>query len=93
MEKTLDSVKFELVENTKFSGLVAQWITRLPTEQKIPGSSPGKVGLFRLISHAVGKASLFQSYLIMFYRESFKENKLENTTNVFSYNFKLFVKI
>ena len=25
------------------SGLVAQWITRLPTEQKIPGSSPGKV--------------------------------------------------
>ena len=26
-------------------GLVAQWITRLPTEQKIPGSSPGKVEL------------------------------------------------
>ena len=23
-------------------GLVAQWITRLPTEQKIPGSSPGE---------------------------------------------------
>ena len=25
------------------SGLVAQWITRLPTEQKIPGSSPGEL--------------------------------------------------
>ena len=24
-------------------GLVAQWITRLPTEQKIPGSNPGKL--------------------------------------------------
>ena len=24
-------------------GLVAQWITRLPTEQKIPGSNPGGV--------------------------------------------------
>ena len=29
-----------------FSGLVAQWITRLPTEQKIPGSSPGKIAYF-----------------------------------------------
>ena len=28
------------------TGLVAQWITRLPTEQKIPGSSPGKFGKF-----------------------------------------------
>lgn len=27
-------------------GLVAQWITRLPTEQKIPGSNPGKLELF-----------------------------------------------
>ena len=27
-------------------GLVAQWITRLPTEQKIPGSSPGKIAYF-----------------------------------------------
>ena len=26
-------------------GLVAQWITRLPTEQKIPGSSPGVLGI------------------------------------------------
>ena len=24
-------------------GLVAQWITRLTTDQKIPGSNPGKV--------------------------------------------------
>ena len=32
----------------KTQGLVAQWITRLPTEQKIPGSSPGKVAVFEL---------------------------------------------
>ena len=25
------------------TGLVAQWITRLTTDQKIPGSNPGKV--------------------------------------------------
>jgi hypothetical protein len=24
-------------------GLVAQWITRLTTDQKIPGSTPGKI--------------------------------------------------
>ena len=24
-------------------GLVAQWITRLTTDQKIPGSNPGKI--------------------------------------------------
>ena len=29
-----------------YCGLVAQWITRLPTEQKIPGSSPGKIDSF-----------------------------------------------
>ena len=28
-------------------GLVAQWITRLTTDQKIPGSNPGKVGFFK----------------------------------------------
>ena len=27
-------------------GPVAQWITRLPTEQKIPGSNPGWFGIF-----------------------------------------------
>ena len=27
-------------------GLVAQWITRLTTDQKIPGSNPGKLELF-----------------------------------------------
>ena len=25
---------------------MAQWITRLPTEQKIPGSTPGRLGMF-----------------------------------------------
>ena len=28
------------------SGPVAQWITRLTTDQKIPGSNPGKVDFF-----------------------------------------------
>ena len=28
-------------------GLVAQWITRLTTDQKIPGSNPGKVDFFK----------------------------------------------
>ena len=27
-------------------GFVAQWITRLPTEQKIPGSTPGRLASF-----------------------------------------------
>ena len=27
-------------------GFVAQWITRLPTEQKIPGSTPGRLENF-----------------------------------------------
>ena len=28
------------------TGLMAQWITRLPTEQKIAGSSPAEIGVF-----------------------------------------------
>ena len=28
------------------SGPVAQWITRLTTDQKIPGSNPGRFGSF-----------------------------------------------
>ena len=34
-------------------GLVAQWITRLPTEQKIPGSSPGKIGFFSFYQNLI----------------------------------------
>merc|ERR1712240_546756 len=33
-------------EKTHSQGLVAQWITRLTTDQKIPGSNPGKVEFF-----------------------------------------------
>jgi hypothetical protein len=29
-----------------YNGLVAQWITRLTTDQKIPGSTPGKIVFF-----------------------------------------------
>ena len=28
------------------SGLVAQWITRLTTDQKIAGSNPAEIGIF-----------------------------------------------
>ena len=34
-------IKHELVPVFRQRGRVAQWITRLPTEQKIPGSNPG----------------------------------------------------
>ena len=37
--------EFNVYYVTNKRGLVAQWITRLPTEQKIPGSSPGKVDI------------------------------------------------
>ena len=30
-------------------GLVAQWITRLTTDQKIPGSNPGRFGAFAIM--------------------------------------------
>ena len=33
-------------EKLNFGGLVAQWITRLTTDQKIPGSNPGKLENF-----------------------------------------------
>ena len=32
----------------KFIGLVAQWITRLTTDQEIPGSTPGRLDLIGL---------------------------------------------
>ena len=34
---------FQKITISDNSGLVAQWITRLPTEQKIAGSSPAEV--------------------------------------------------
>ena len=43
------------------SGLVAQWITRLPTEQKIPGSSPGKI--YFLYFCSIIKASTLTCFL------------------------------
>ena len=33
------------------TGPVAQWITRLTTDQKIPGSNPGRIGGFDLPAH------------------------------------------
>ena len=45
--------KFEIIlarQNTLIqpSGPVAQWITRLTTDQKIPGSNPGRFDTFQL---------------------------------------------
>ena len=41
----LNIVLIELID----TGFVAQWITRLPTEQKIPGSTPGRLDFFFLL--------------------------------------------
>ena len=41
----VSQVNFHLKYTVK-RGPVAQWITRLPTEQKIAGSSPAEVGCF-----------------------------------------------
>ena len=46
-------LKFEIIlarQNTlsHLSGPVAQWITRLTTDQKIPGSNPGRFDAFQL---------------------------------------------
>ena len=35
-----------LLNIIQYSGPVAQWITRLPTEQKIAGSIPARIVLF-----------------------------------------------
>ena len=36
------------IEPSIVTGPVAQWITRLTTDQKIPGSNPGRFGTFLL---------------------------------------------
>ena len=46
-------LKFEIIlarQNTlsHLSGPVAQWITRLTTDQKIPGSNPGRFVTFQV---------------------------------------------
>ena len=40
---------------------MAQWITRLPTEQKIPGSNPGKFGHFLFF---IKKKKVFQTIIV-----------------------------
>ena len=39
----------DYVSRFSHNGRVAQWITRLPTEQKIPGSNPGALNKVFLI--------------------------------------------
>ena len=39
----------EIMSSHEQRGLVAQRITRLPTEQKIPGSNPGKLVIILVI--------------------------------------------
>ena len=52
-------VCLSLLHCHKCVGLVAQWITRLTTDQKIPGSNPGKIGFSYRISYIF--SSLFSS--------------------------------
>ena len=37
---------------------MAQWITRLTTDQKIPGSNPGKIGFSYRISYIFNSLSV-----------------------------------
>ena len=46
------------------SGPVAQWITRLTTDQKIPGSNPGRFDCFILFSVYVAFSNLQNGHLI-----------------------------
>ena len=41
--------------NVKRRGPVAQWITRLPTEQKIAGSIPAWIGIFAKFNYYLNR--------------------------------------
>ena len=41
----LQSLEYYVFLKHVYNGLVAQWITRLTTDQKIAGSNPAKIGL------------------------------------------------
>ena len=43
----IDHVSYFL--ESRYKGPVAQWITRLTTDQKIPGSTPGRLVYFVLL--------------------------------------------
>ncbi len=43
---TLVAMKMQLAYLSFVSGVVAQWTTRLTTDQKIPGSTPGSLEFF-----------------------------------------------
>ena len=47
-EQTRFHLQYHHVFNVYQEGLVAQWITRLTTDQEIPGSNPGKLVSFFL---------------------------------------------
>ena len=51
-------------------GLVAQWITRLTTDQKIPGSNPGKIEFFNCFFFRTPDKFTF-TMLIMFMYDVF----------------------
>ena len=46
VEWSADNQVSEVRRSYSSGGPVAQWITRLPTEQKIPGSNPGWFEIF-----------------------------------------------
>ena len=45
-------------------GLVAQWITRPPTERKIPGSSPGRSDLFEMSILNYNSLQIFYIFIV-----------------------------
>ena len=50
------------IEPSIVAGPVAQWITRLTTDQKIPGSNPGRFGCFSINSRLTSKWTRHRSY-------------------------------
>ena len=52
------SFPVEILRPGRAVGPVAQWITRLTMDQKIPGSNPGRIGAFRSAPSPV-RGSLF----------------------------------
>ena len=42
---------YVFLKHVLYNGLVAQWITRLTTDQKIAGSNPARIDLFLRNSH------------------------------------------
>src|SRR6218665_1642477 len=67
-EASQNMSKLTIRLGVKHQGSVAQWITRLTTDQKIPGSTPGRLVTFehQILSHLYSNATAHHQ-LLRFY--------------------------